>query len=298
MASKRAAQKKGSANNEVDRTQDVRSGPPVCGIVMPLSLIDSCPEDHWSDVREILNEAIESAGFEPQLVSHADDVGIIQKRIIQNLYENPIVVCDVSAKNPNVMFELGLRLAFDRPTVIVKDDKTAYSFDTAPIEHLEYPRDLRFGRIVEFKEALAEKLRGTHQKATEDPNYTTFLKHFGAFTVAKLDTKTVSTENFILEEVQNLRQMVARMGAKSVISTSTSTEPRRKALCFRGPEIDRDNIVAVLNPLFPGDVEFIKVSGTGHIHVALPDLDGAGIKELLRAARTITKDARVLPVPR
>jgi len=32
------------------------------------------------------------------------------------------------------MFELGLRLAFDKPAIIVKDDNTSYSFDTAPIE--------------------------------------------------------------------------------------------------------------------------------------------------------------------
>lgn len=111
----------------------------ICGIVMPISAIDGCTESHWTEVLDILTGAIEDAGFEPHVVSNADDVGIIQKRIIQNLYDNPIVVCDVSGKNPNVMFELGLRLAFDKPTIIVKDDKTSYSFDTSPIEHLEYP---------------------------------------------------------------------------------------------------------------------------------------------------------------
>ena len=132
---------------------------PTCGVVMPISAIDDCSEAHWSDVLEILTEAIDDAGFEANLVSNADDVGIIQKRIIQNLYDNPIVVCDVSGKNPNVMFQLGMRLAFDRPTIIIKDNKTSYSFDTSPIEHLEYPRDLRFSKIVEFKDRLEIKLR-------------------------------------------------------------------------------------------------------------------------------------------
>src|SRR4051812_37518392 len=103
---------------------------PTCGIVMPISSLDGCSEDHWLEVLEILTEAIDTAGFDGNLVSNADDVGIIQKRIIQNLYDNPIVLCDVSGKNPNVMFESGLRLAFDRPTIIIKDDKTSYSFDT------------------------------------------------------------------------------------------------------------------------------------------------------------------------
>ena len=181
-----------------------------CGLVMPISSIDGCSEQHWSDVKEILTEAVEGAGFKANLVSYADDVGIIQKRIIQNLYENPIVVCDVSGKNPNVMFELGLRLAFDKPTIIIKDDKTSYSFDTSPIEHLEYPRDLRFTKIVDFKEALKDKVKATLEKSQNDPNYTTFLKHFGTFTVAKLDTKEVSKEDFIIEELKELKKTVQR----------------------------------------------------------------------------------------
>jgi hypothetical protein len=78
----------------------------ICGIVMPISAIDGCSESHWSDVMEIISESIEDAGLVPNIVSNADEVGIIQKRIIQNLYENPIVVCDVSGKNPNVMLPL------------------------------------------------------------------------------------------------------------------------------------------------------------------------------------------------
>jgi hypothetical protein len=155
---------------------------------MPISLTDGCGEAHWLEVKAILTEAIDKAGFKAELVSSGDESGIIQKRIIQNLYENPIVVCDVSGKNPNVMFELGLRLAFDKPTIVVKDDKTSYSFDTSPIEHLGYPRDLRYAQIVAFKESLAKKVRATHEKAATDPSYTTFLKNFGQFAVAKLDT--------------------------------------------------------------------------------------------------------------
>jgi hypothetical protein len=183
----------------------------VCGVVMPISAIDGCAESHWADVLEILTEAIEEAGFDANLVSNADDSGIIHKRIIQNLYDNPVVVCDVSGKNPNVMFELGLRLAFDKPTVIVKDEKTSYAFDTSAIEHLEYPRDLRFSRIVEFKQKLAEKIKATHQRATSDPAYTTFLKHFGEFKVAKLDKKEVSGQEYILEELRALRSAIRRM---------------------------------------------------------------------------------------
>jgi len=178
---------------------------PKCGIIMPISMIDGCSSDHWAEVLIILKDSIEKAGFEPNLVSDADDSGIIQKRIIHNLYSNEMVVCDVSGKNPNVMFELGMRLAFDKPTIIVKDDKTDYSFDTSVIEHLGYPRDLRFSKIVTFKEALTKKIIGTFDKAKNDQKYTTFLKNFGEYKVAQLVEKEVSSDKFILNAIEDIR---------------------------------------------------------------------------------------------
>jgi hypothetical protein len=202
-------------SNDEDREEQADQEPtsgstPKCGIIMPISAIDGCGDSHWAEVLQILDDTILESGFDPSLVSNADDVGLIHKRIIQNLYDNPIVVCDVSGKNPNVMFELGLRLAFDRPTIIIKDDKTSYSFDTAPIEHLEYPRDLRFAHIIAFKKTLSAKIKATYERSQKDKNFTTFLKHFGPFKVAKLDERIVSSDEYILDEIKGIRQLLLR----------------------------------------------------------------------------------------
>jgi hypothetical protein len=61
---------------------------------------------------------------------------------------------------------------------------------------------------VEFNEKLIGKLKGTHAKATSDPSYTTFLKNFGEFTVAKLEKKEVPGQQFILEELKALRSSI------------------------------------------------------------------------------------------
>lgn len=145
------------------------------GVVMPISPTEGYPPEHWPEVETILKTVATESGFDPNLVSNANDVGIIQKRIIENLYFNDIVICDVSSKNPNVMFELGIRLAFDKPTIIIKDDQTDYSFDTAPIEHLTYPKDLNYSKILKFQIALKGKLLGTSERFRKDPNASTFL---------------------------------------------------------------------------------------------------------------------------
>lgn len=183
----------------------------TCGIVMPISAIDGCPKEHWIEVKNILSEAIEATGYKANLVSDADDVGIIQSRIVRNLYDNDIVVCDVSGKNANVMFELGLRLAFDKPTIIVIDDKTNYSFDTAIIEHLGYPRDLSYYEILDFKKKLTNKIQATIKKSQEDSSYSPFLKNFGEFKAANIEHKEGSINDVVLQRLDDMQQAIVRL---------------------------------------------------------------------------------------
>ena len=265
-----------------------------CGIIMPISALDDYSETHWSDIRDILFDAIEEAGFEPNLVSDADDIGIIQKRIIQNIYENPIMVCDVSGKNPNVMFELGLRLAFDKPTIIVKDNITSYSFDTSPIEHLVYPRDLRFNQIVEFKTELIEKINGTYKRSTTDPDYTTFLKHFGNFTVTKIDTKEIPTSEFIIEELHNIRKAISDINVNSQISSQKNIVKRNRVLCLqKSNPTENESILSLLKPF--GEFTLQKKSAI-HYHIDSPDRQNVNWEEILKVAKTINKTARILNV--
>lgn len=221
----------------------------TCGVVMPISEIDGLSENHWKEILNIVSQSIEKAGFKANLVSNSEDIGVIQKRIVQNLYENPIVVCDVSGKNPNVMFELGLRLAFDKPTIIIKDNKTDYSFDTSPIEHLEYPRDLRFSKIVDFREKLADKIQKTYEKSISDEDYSTFLKHFGSFKVAKIDTEEVTKEDLIMDEIKSLRDMVLRNQNRNrkfpQFFESDESDNKHITICFA--DRNNDDIEAVLS---------------------------------------------------
>jgi len=181
----------------------------TCGIIMPISPTDGYTPLHWADVKKIIDSVIVEAGFIANLVSDADDVGIIHNRIVKNLAENPIVICDVSSKNPNVMFELGLRLAFDKATIIIKDELTAYNFDTSPIEHLSYPSDLHFHQINDFKQKLKAKLLKTFE-ASKDPKYSTFLKNFVNYK-RELQTEEISNQDYIIKQFDRLFDRISRL---------------------------------------------------------------------------------------
>lgn len=210
-----------------DKNNNVKKIPiaPTCGIIMPISAIDNCSTEHWINVLDILKDICANAGFVPKLVSDADDVGVIHKRIIENIYSSDIVICDVSCKNANVMFELGMRLAFDKPTIIIKDDLTGYSFDTSLIEHIDYPRDLRFNIIVTFKETLKKRLIATYDKATNDPGYSTFLKNFGQYKIAHLENKEVSQDTFILKAIEELKDEMRIIRNNSMLRNESKSYP-------------------------------------------------------------------------
>lgn len=176
---------------------------------MPIASTDDYATDHWKDVLQILYESVEQTEFEPRLVSDDVAIGLIHDRIVTNIYNDEIVICDVSSKNPNVMFELGLRLAFDKPTIIIKDEKTGYSFDTGVIEHITYPSSLRFSQIVEFKKELARRINATFEKSQKEPDYSPFLKSFGKTIIPATIGKTEIPEGrFILEQLEILQQEI------------------------------------------------------------------------------------------
>lgn len=188
-------------NPEVSPFKRPLSDIPVlpCGIVMPIAAMGDYSESHWLDVQNIIKEAVSFAGYEARLVSESADATVIIRSIVQNVYQDEIVVCDVSGMNPNVMFELGMRLAFDKPVVIIKDEVTRFSFDISTIEHLEYPKSLRYQSIQQFKVKLADKIRAT-SKASQEDGYRSFLSNFGSFTVANLKDTTLN-ESEALERI-------------------------------------------------------------------------------------------------
>lgn len=186
----------------------------TCGIIMPIATMSAeYTADHWSDVRHILNKAIEKAGFIPRIVSDSEESTVIHGSIINNIYNDAIIVCDVSNKNANVMFELGMRLAFNKPVVIVKDDKTDYSFDTSNIQHEPYRKDLRHSTVEKFIDELSRKIIKTYE-ASQREDYQSFLSYFGKFEVARVENKSIG-ESEAIEKVLN-KMMVLESQIKNL----------------------------------------------------------------------------------
>lgn len=191
------------------------------GLIMPIAPMAPYPPNQFEDVRAIITEAItsiEDIDFKIQIVSESNETAVIQNTIVKNIYNFPIVVIDVSGKNANVMFEFGMRLAFDMPVVVIKDDKTDYSFDSSPIKTLNYPSSLRHTDILEFQEELKSAIISTYEKYINSKDsgetYSPYLKSFGDLTVKKISNNQINTDealSHILEKLDKLENSQSKL---------------------------------------------------------------------------------------
>jgi hypothetical protein len=194
-----------------DAAQTPPSAPkkPHCGIIMPIS--DSLGYDpgHWLEVRRLIVRAADQAGYTAGMVSENDGQDVIHRSIVKNIYHNELVVCDVSSLNPNVMLELGLRMANKKPLIVIFDGEGVYPFDIKNMLYIPYPKGLHHFKVENFVQELTARMMQVTQ-AEKDGKYEPFLNHFNDVVIeeSRLGTTTqtmVETLANLVEEVKEIK---------------------------------------------------------------------------------------------
>lgn len=173
------------------------------GVVMPISKTESCSADHWAEVYEIVSDVAKELEYDCRLVSDTYETNLIHQEIVENIYNDEVVVCDISERNPNVFFELGLRMATQKPTVIIKDYDTDCPFDVSNNRYLEYPRDLHYQSILRFKADLSKLIQSTaKQKATDS-----FIGRF-TFKSPEISKEVVPQDEYVLDRLDRIENLL------------------------------------------------------------------------------------------
>lgn len=103
---------------------------PVLFVIMPFIERDDRHETGFFE--EVLNElfvpAGKAAGFRVR-TARRQGSDVIQSTIVNDLLEADLVLADLTEHNPNVLFELGMRMHADLPVVLVRARGTGAIFD-------------------------------------------------------------------------------------------------------------------------------------------------------------------------
>lgn len=149
----------------------------TCFVIMPISDCDGYEPGHFLRVYEdIIKPAIEKAGYTPKRADETKNSNLIHLDILKELIDAPIAVCDLSTRNPNVLFELGIRQAFDKPVVLIQEKGTPAIFDISPLRYIDYDKRLRYREVLKSQTELAEAIIATKDAEGDNNNINSIVR--------------------------------------------------------------------------------------------------------------------------
>ena len=166
-----------------------------CFVIMPISSQKGYEEGHFQLVYEdIIKPSIIAAGLTPFRADETKNTNLIQLDILRNVVESTIAICDMSAKNPNVFYELGMRQAFDLPTVLLRDEVTEAPFDVNGLRYVTYKKDMKHRDVVKAVEELTDALKDTYAKRNDKSEINSLIRLMELASPAKLNQVELSDE--------------------------------------------------------------------------------------------------------
>lgn len=139
------------------RLGDVTADPDTVFVLMPFS-------EELEPVFEVVREAADAVGLRSFRADSLSAAGSIIDQIFESIAKSGLVVADLTGRNQNVMYELGLTHSMGKPTVLLAQGIEDVPFDVRSQRVLTY--DLSLRSIRELRARLVEAFR--HYKGKAD----------------------------------------------------------------------------------------------------------------------------------
>lgn len=206
-----------------------QGGNNTCFVIMPISDCDGYEQGHFLRVYEdIIKPAIEIAGYAPKRADETKKSNLIHLDILKELIDAPIAVCDLSTRNPNVLFELGIRQAFDKPVVLIQEKGTPAIFDISPLRYIDYDKRLRYRDVLKSQTELSDAILATKDAEGDNNNINSIVRLLSISSATmpqvksgkakeSLEISLLSSQiNDLKNSINSLVQGSSRLGSRNI----------------------------------------------------------------------------------
>ncbi len=195
---------------------------------MPISDQEGYDKGHFTRVyNHIIKPACENAGFEAIRADDEVKTNYIALDIVKKIIESDLVICDLSSKNPNVLYELGIRQAFNKKVVLIKDRKTPRIFDIQGFRTINYDENLRIDEVQKNVKEISNTIRETFESSDGEIN--SFLQLLSIKPAHLNEQIEISQESsLIMELLGNISERLNKMEESKIqknYSKSIVTKP-------------------------------------------------------------------------
>jgi nucleoside 2-deoxyribosyltransferase len=124
----------------------------------------------------LVTPAAVDAGFNVETANRQGS-DVIQSTIVNELLEADLVIADLTDHNPNVLFELGLRMAMEKPVALIKAAGTGRVFDVDNMLRVcEYQPNLWRSTLEADLPELTKHFKAAWDNRTKDTSYMKILR--------------------------------------------------------------------------------------------------------------------------
>ena len=190
-----------------------------CFVIMPISDPEGYPDGHFRHVYDnIIKPACEKASYEAVRADDEKSSSLIHLDILKLLIEAPLAICDLSSRNPNVLFELGIRQAFDKPVVLIQERGTPRIFDIAPLRFLEYSKEMKYHDVLQSQNDLKAAIEATIASDSDSSTVNSIVKMLAISEPAKIPSinkgdKSELAIEILHAEVQDIKRMIKNISS-------------------------------------------------------------------------------------
>ena len=104
----------------------------LCFVIAPIG-------EHGSETRKrsdqifkhVISPPVEELGYRPIRADQISEPGLITSQVIEHIVDDPLVIADLTERNPNVFYELAIRHAIRKPLVQIIKTGEQIPFDVA-----------------------------------------------------------------------------------------------------------------------------------------------------------------------
>lgn len=194
----------------------------TCFVIMPIADHPDYAPGHFDRVyNHLIKPACEMAGYKTLRADDAKASHMIMFDILKKIVECDMAICDLSSKNANVFYELGLRQAFNRKTILITDSITQTPFDITGFRYVKYSESLRVDTVHNDKLEINAMLQETDSAAEDDINSIVNLLRIQPATVNKIELN--SHESILFDLIKNLDNKVSRLSENKHSNTYAAT---------------------------------------------------------------------------
>lgn len=206
-----------------------------CFIIMPIADPEGYEKGHFRKVYEdIIRVACEKAGYNAVRADDVKETNLIHLDILKRLIESPMAICDLSNRNPNVLFELGLRQAFDKPTVLIQERGTPKIFDISPLRYTEYRKELRYREVLADQEAIENAIKATKESTEKGENTNSLISLLSLVNPASLkelgEKDTTNMLQVLMAQISEMRNDLRYNLRKIEIENEFSLQEKKEIL--------------------------------------------------------------------